>query len=867
MEKNLKDQFIRAVAALLLVFLFSDRLLGTAMECNNPETCYEPRPIPEKPNPEEKCKCDGMPFFWVSEPSISVWLRDIPLRHQASVGPEIKLDLTFCHQRRGELPLPSGKQSYGFGDGWRTWFHQCIKVDLTPGTPDADTKNLTVWHWDGVTGKVQLNPAGGAYTGTLRDKGTTVRRLMEIVPPGTPPIHVGYEVVDQLGGTNRFATKIGSDVFFLSSVSDSRGNTITFVYDPSEAASGNVKLVQVQDARNGTVVFSYDGPGEFQVKTVTSSLVGSVHLKYTGTKLESIVDVAAIRSSFQYLGSGKLESFSTPYGKTSFAYSFSAETDGDVYKPRESRWVKVSHADNSYELFAAFDGPENSNYDAAFNPSMTGVLSQLNSGATQAQDLLFDGSDLRYRNTFHWSRKVFADITTANPVNMTTADLLKARTRHWLVETPGGFVPISRSSYASYARLPGTILSWEREASIDGLKAGPVTFYGYYNRIPIWAPDGVSSIPYGNYTPSSSRPGTNSEANLVIRLQPDNSTWWQVIKRNALENETEIVDHWKLPASEGGAYTSQTVTRGYDTAGRKLLTVVGPDTKTKLTVEYSNSAIPELPTAVKNGLSHTTLLGWLPDGRIDWVQDPVGYRKEFAYASDGTLSAVVEKESATSVLRSTSFSWQRGIDEVRTYPSPWNITVTNRVTKVTVTQPSGLVTTTTFDGLQRPLERATPYDSTTEKFIYAIAPGTSYPNSSGSPYLLKATGFKNRLDQYHQFSWDSMVQMKEHLTPRLTKTVYDYCSCGSLDSIARGAGSPEMETTFFDRHLNGLLSFVTLPDSRQVRYGYDSNNRRTSVTNGLGVVWRIYDNLDRIREVGADQHAGQQHPARRPGEV
>src|SRR5207244_697614 len=116
----------------------------------------------------------------------------------------------------------------------------------------------------------------------------------------------------------------------------------------------------------------------------------------------------------------------------------------------------------------------------------------------------------------------------------------------------------------------------------------------------------------------------------------------------------------------------------------------------------------------------------------------------------------------------------------------------------------GLVTTNTWDALNRLVAVAYP-DGTTTSNLYS---------------KLDVVGIKDRLNNWTYFGFNSICQLVSTTNASGQVVQYDYCACGSPSHAIRWNGATALTNSFtFD--MVGRITNATFADGYQLRYAYD----------------------------------------------
>jgi RHS repeat-associated protein len=143
----------------------------------------------------------------------------------------------------------------------------------------------------------------------------------------------------------------------------------------------------------------------------------------------------------------------------------------------------------------------------------------------------------------------------------------------------------------------------------------------------------------------------------------------------------------------------------------------------------------------------------------------------------------------------------------------------------TVTDSEGYSVTTAYDVFDRPTTVTYP-DGTYSQVLYN---------------LLDAEWIRDRLGRWtHQYH-DSLRHLAVVVDPLLRRTIYDWCTCGSLSSIMDPAGN----STTWIRDAQGRVTKKFFADGSPLIYAYENTTSRLkSVTDALGQVTKYVYNKD-----------------------
>ena len=385
-------------------------------------------------NRPERPPC-GMPVWNVSEPYISLWLRDEPLGYQPGLGPRVSFELAF---KQRESTAGAAPNIYSVGMRWNcSW--------LSYVAPDLKGSNVVYFPGGGQRTYYGTND----YVTNTRLTGSTNTGFNVWYPDGSKDIY-GFVVTNSAGA---FANA------FLTERWNPQALKLSLYYASYDPAAPVVRLQYVVDGDGLTNWLSYNTNNSYSanlVSQVMDPFGRSVSLNYdNGGRLTNVVDVLGISTSFSYDTNAVVTAMTTPYGCTSFAYTDTTGTN----VPPNGRSVLVTEPDGGshFFLYQEFASGITNSYPTASVPT-TATFSNT-----------FDNSQLNTRDSFHWGRQQYAVLSNTNASSFTPADFRKARMRHWLATT---------------ASLVGETLSLERAPSPDtgGTVEGQKTWYDYLGK-------------------------------------------------------------------------------------------------------------------------------------------------------------------------------------------------------------------------------------------------------------------------------------------------------------------------------------------------------------------------------------------------
>ena len=318
-------------------------------------------------------QCGGMPVWSVSEPYINLWIRDEPFGYQPAIGPRISLTLGY---KQREIQTGFDPAIFGLGKQWNCSWVSYITNDVNgnhavnlPGggsltfTNGADFLTNTRLSGDTTNGFTLSYPDGSQYFyGSIltNTSGAFQKAFLS-------------EQWNLTGQKTRFEYSLNPTnlVVRLQDVVDGDGRTNYITYVSSNAYSTNL-ISQVTDGFNRSATFSYDSSGH----------------------LISITDVAGLTGSMGYDSNGVVTNLATPYGQTGFKITENASPFG--------RSIEITEPDASKQLYV-------------YANSASGVASSYPTNQipnTSPYSNMCETNSLDLRNTFHWDRLQYANLST-----------------------------------------------------------------------------------------------------------------------------------------------------------------------------------------------------------------------------------------------------------------------------------------------------------------------------------------------------------------------------------------------------------------------------------------------------------------------
>ncbi|RWA64665.1 RHS repeat-associated core domain-containing protein [Mesorhizobium sp.] len=351
---------------------------------NPPTPQAGPPPSPQNP----KCPLCG---YNIKESSVAVSLSDTPVGYSPPVGPSAKVEISY-NQR--EDSQPAVFSFFNVSPKWTISWLSYVTDD--PTNPGASVSR----YMRGGGAFYYLGYDANAGTFAAQDDDGSI-----LVRASGTPITYRHQLRD--GSTEIYAQSDGATAYprrvFLSQVIDPQGNSVSLTYD------GQQRLISLTDAVGRLTTFTYGLAGRPLLVTQISDPFGrSAALTYDASgRLSSITDIIGLTSSFGYDANSLVNSLTTPYGTTTFAYT----APGTSSPPR---FVEVADPLGYHER------------EEWLEPS---VIPNTDPASTVPQGMAVRNNYLTYRNSFHWDKDAYL---TAGCTPTGGCDYTKARIRHFV---------------------------------------------------------------------------------------------------------------------------------------------------------------------------------------------------------------------------------------------------------------------------------------------------------------------------------------------------------------------------------------------------------------------------------------------------
>lgn len=355
------------------------------------------QPMPE-PHPEDDpCGSQGagMPVCSINNAQTSLTLVDTPLSYKPPKGGEIAFRLKYF-QRSTSQPA-----NMSFSNVGRMWTHNWMGyIQDNPAQAGNNVRLLS------RSGGSWLYSGYNATNGTFSPEVTSRAQLVRV--SANPVV---YERRLKNGAKEVYAQSDGATFsprrIFLTQEVDPYGNAVTLSYDSQG------RLASITDALGQQTTFDYNDSGNaYLITQVTDPIGRQAAMTYDAVgRLQSITDAIGMTTSVTYDAGTFVNSMTTPYGTTTYAYGQSG-----VY-----RWLTTTdplgNSDRQEFLHAA--------------PGTSFSESLLPAGAP----IGIQNNYMNYRNSYYWDKAVVRQMGGAK-------DYTKARISHWLHRAGDSTTPV-----------------------------------------------------------------------------------------------------------------------------------------------------------------------------------------------------------------------------------------------------------------------------------------------------------------------------------------------------------------------------------------------------------------------------------------
>ncbi|MEY9863623.1 RHS repeat-associated protein [Catenulispora sp. GAS73] len=685
----------------------------------------------------------------------------------------------------------------------------------------------------------------------------------------------------------------------LLSYTDGRGNKRVNTYDTAN------RVISSTDPEGGTYTYGYTTGG--QLATVTDPIGKATSSTYDSAgNLTSKTDALGNLTTYAYDAAGHLTAVVDPRGnvagadpaKFTTAYTYDAagrvatitDPDGrtttDSYDPAGDLTAQKDPAGNTttyvYDTFHRQVGKTDPNgHTTTTTYSPQGELLSLTDAVGAKTTYTYDTSG---RLTSMTDPR--GNVQGANPAAYTTAYTYDANGDQLSSADPLGHV--TRQVYDALGRVVATIDP-----------AGGITVRAYDADGNVIASTDPAGATTADVFDKNNRPASVTDptgATIRYAYDADGRTLSETSPLGETTSWTYDADGHILTAVDargnvaGADKAAYTTTYGYDAAGNQIAVTDPLGHKTAFAFDPAN-----LTTSVTDPAGNITAYGYDAAGRRSAVTDARGHTTTSAFDPAGNLTATVDplgdKTSHTydAADRQATMTSPRGNAPgatAATYTTAYGYDMSGN--RVTVTGPTGAVTTTSYDADSRVVSVTDPlghtmttvYDAAGDVSSVKEPDGATRSNvydkghrlASATDALGKTTTFTRDpagrlliqtapMGDVKSWTYDADGRTVSYTEPRgntagankaAYTTTYGYDAAGNQTTVTDALG--HTATTSWDA--TGAKSAVTDPSGRTTRYAYDVDGRLVSVTDPANAVTAYtYDSVaNPLTRVDADNH-------------
>jgi len=612
---------------------------------------------------DEKCPT-GLPEYSFNDFYAALVIKDSPLFYAPPYGPEVAVQLYYFDAGNFDnTTSEAGHTGRKWFLGWSRYLENTATGSATPIIRMAKTDGRTeVCPPADVNNPTELSSTlSRTKIGIINNAQNQLTSLTKNLPDGSVETYGHKHEV--LGET---------DKFYITSLTDPHGNSLTFEY-----VTGTAKLKRVLDALGRATTVHYsdsvdgvgaDNPSRFTISAIKDPFGRTVRFHYDGSDcLTRLVDVEGNETIFRYTDSTYTDfitEMETPYGVSLFEKtSTTAEKELLITDP-------VGNQERLRFRFTYQGEP-------LLGVSGTSAVTDetpLNLGFDIANGQGFYGY-LYYGTTLHWDKKAMATLKK----DPALSEYAAAHQTRWL------------QAGDNYNILTGTPSSTRPALSHR-------EWYRY--------PDQINAGTFGSF---------DQPTTTVRRIKDENDAWANEITYaayNSLGHPTSYTDAlgreiiFNYAANEIDLLTVQRRANGSPL--ETLVTYSG----------YGGANAPHRPTSIVDGAGQTTTLEWTTEGLIRRVTDPNLHVTRYDYDSSGYLEAIYRSAPNTPIGSAGTLVELASFD----YDSK------DRVNKMTLSD--GYDLDFEFDDLNR-LVKTTYPDGTTEETGYFAVTADKFTDRLG----------------------------------------------------------------------------------------------------------------------------------------
>jgi RHS repeat-associated protein len=269
--------------------------------------------------------CGGCTTWNVELSVVGLQLHDIPVGYTPPVGPPVQFELYYSHR---DVLQPQTFSYVNFGPKWTTTWLSYV-TNSGGGSVDLYRRGGgdEPYTFPGPSANVSVP---GQFTQAI---------LTQTVDGDGNPTSFTRQLKD--GSVEKFTLAMGNQ-FFMTSVADPQGNTVTIKYDDK------MRIVAIVDAVGQVTTLEYGLASDpLKVTQVKDPFGRAATFTYTadGSFLASITDTLGITSSYAYSNNDLVKELKTPYGTTSFVAVDNVNNNDQRYLTITDTLGRVSHVE------------------------------------------------------------------------------------------------------------------------------------------------------------------------------------------------------------------------------------------------------------------------------------------------------------------------------------------------------------------------------------------------------------------------------------------------------------------------------------------------------------------------------------------
>ena len=719
----------------------------------------------------------------IKESSVSLVLSDVPVGYEPAIGPSAKGTISYTQREDSQ---PANFSYYNLSPKWTlNW--------LTFVTDDPVNAGANVSRY--LSG-------GGSYTysGYVAATGRFVNQTDDgsiLTRVSASPIV--YQRLLQDGTREIYAQSNGATAFprtiFLSQVIDPQGNTLTLNYDSLR------RLTSVTDAVGRQTTFTYSASQSLMVTKITDPFGRSASLTYDNeARLASITDILGLTSSFTYDANNLVNSMTTPYGTTTFAYTapgtaapprFVQATDPMGFPEREE-WLEPSSAIPNID------------------PAATVPV---------GMPTVVTNNFLQYRNSFHWDKNAYV-VASCTPTG--GCDYTKARISHFT------HVP------------PNTNI---KAMSLESVK------YPLENRI-WYALPGSNSNLYG---------GTYNQPSALGRVLDDGTTqlYRYSYDTTGLFKLTQVTDPL-------GRITAFNYANGIDLVSITQATspAQNPSGSLWTTIAQYVYDYRHRPVIYYDAAGQTTTLAYNAVGQLTSLTNPLNETTEYQYDTAHNLTTVINANSATDASYTyDSFARVRTYTDSEGWTVTYDYDAADRVTKVTY--PDGSFESYTYDRLDLVSYTDRQYRTWTYAYdanrrLVSVTDPQNQQTQYGYNRTGQLTSLTDPRSNVTSWTYDVQGRLTGKQYPNTSTVTYAYETTTSrLKSVTDALSQVKTYSYAKDDRLLGIAYTGAVNPTPNVGFTWDPYfPRLVSRTDGVGTTQFTYMPMGSLGALQVQQESG-----------